>query len=355
MSKEALRKKREKVFKKEDGTYSDKKESIKKKSDDDIDESTLDKYCSFRPSKEKADEYKKKIEQSSNSGKEFFKIPMGETIVRFLPSKDPTVDNAYVQSSRHYIESEGESGTNYLNIKCKGLIGGCLACRAIKFLNDGLGDDESKKLAKRLSAQPRYLFSIYLKDTKEVKILSASQTLASRIISGISRGNPFHPLKGQDFVISKKEKNKFPNYDDSGYIAEQTPLIKAKKTKSMSEEQKKKADEEAKREIIGILNAIPDLSKFIEDDSPDTIEKFKLELFSIVDESDLKRWEKRFTDKKNMDKEEKESSDVSSDYFDEDSDGESDEEEYEEDSEDEEYDEDEEGIEDDEEEIPIEE
>jgi len=248
----------------------------------------ISRYDKYRPNAKSVE--KAKTHMDSSSGGSFIKLDYGETILRVLPPKNPEQsDCCWAVAARHYHRTSKD----VRSIFCTGYENGCVACRAMKYLSEFVGTDEARGVAQNLSASERYYFSAMVVGTGEVGVLSACRTLATRIITPLSRlPSMISVIKGRNFCATrKKQASGFDSYNDSMYEPVDTPIVKPRLKKGASVDEKKAAISEAKKRILKILNSIPDLEKFSKPDSETVVSQFTEALGEVMNVSEMEAWE----------------------------------------------------------------
>ena len=147
----------------------------------------------------------------------FLNVQDGETNVRILPGKEGV--QFYSETAIHRMNDK--------NIHCLGRQT-CPICRYVSKLYDSK-DEKLTEVARRIKAKKRFYFNVVARELKSPtsgemeknvgpKIFSCGIKLFEKILSTFV-DDDFGDLtdldKGWDFKIIRKEKDGYPNYDDS--------------------------------------------------------------------------------------------------------------------------------------------
>lgn len=147
----------------------------------------------------------------------FLQVPEGETVLRILPGKDG--GQFYSETAIHRMNDK--------NLHCPGR-SVCPLCRYVSKLFNSK-DEKMTQIARGIKAKKRFYFNVIAREarnptTGEIeknvgpKIYSCGIKLFEKILSTFvddDFGDLTDLKEGWDFKIVKKEKDGYPNYDDS--------------------------------------------------------------------------------------------------------------------------------------------
>lgn len=214
------------------------------------------------------DKMRKKLSALKNKGGgNFWKPPEGKSTIRILPTEDGDPFKAF-----HFHYNLGKHG--FLCPK-KNYGDDCPACNFVKDLY-AEGDDESKAMAKDLSARQRFFSPILVrgKESEGVKIWGYSKTVYEELLSLVLNpdyGDITDPSEGVDLQITygKEDGARYPS----------TKIDPRRKSSEMCADM-------SEGECDSLLESIPDFDTLYEKVSTAEVQKMLDEHLSADDEED---------------------------------------------------------------------
>lgn len=154
--------------------------------------------------------------------------------IRFLPMEESSTGKPWMQLNYHMFERSGDG--KFIKVIDPRTFDKN-AANPIADLAYKLWKSENpydKERAKKLFKKQRFFFLVYVKEAPanqqefvgKVLIFEGGQKIYEKLENSIKHGKCFwDPYKGQDFLLSIKKRDKWPDYSGSEWIGDSGPIV----------------------------------------------------------------------------------------------------------------------------------
>ena len=166
--------------------------------------------------------YEKEINNKREHDNRYAEIvDEGETRVRLLPPKTSAEDFFFATRFHRIDDKIYICPKAYNHSRCP-------ICEKVTKLYKSK-DPSDIELASKIYAKKRYYYNVIVRSKEEEgpKVLITGVKLLDKFLTAMKNpdiGDMTHPETGYDFIIIKKRKGEFPNYDDSECARKQSKL-----------------------------------------------------------------------------------------------------------------------------------